>query len=173
MRRSSDVGPDVARARARYEAARTILVGLLVVIILGVLGLLVVVALENRDQGRQIAQLLERQERNDAEEAAEDAARQGLIDDAVGRIAAEQYRALVAHDRRVEALLRRNTVLLDSEVNAPRNQERQVAPIPPPIPPPITAAPAPRPKVGPPTGAAPAPAPAPCETRGKSGKCRK
>lgn len=108
------------------------------------------------------------------QEAEEDAGRQHLIDTAVAQIAAEQYRALVAHDRRTEELLRRNLRLLDREVNAPANQERQPVPM---IPIP---APAPRPVlVGPPTGVAPVPAPkpapepVPCKGRGKSGKCKR
>lgn len=169
MPRAGDSTPDVARARARYETARTLLVGLLVVIVLASLALVIVIGLEIREQGRaaekqsaQIEALLDRQATNDA-------SRQQLIDDAVARIAAEQYRALVAHDNRVTELLRRNTRLIDQEVNGPRNQEQRALP---PIPRPAAAPPsaaAPAPRVGPPTGVQPAP----CQVRGKSGKCRR
>jgi hypothetical protein len=111
-------------------------------------------------------------------QASNDATRQQLIDEAVAQIAAEQYRALVAHDRRTEELLRRNLRLLNQEVNSPANRERVLVPIPLPPAAGTPAAPAPAP-VGPATGAQPepapqpAPAPAPCQQRGKSGKCRK
>lgn len=119
---------------------------------------------EVREQNETIKDLLERQ-------AQADATRQQLIDEAVARIAAEQYRALVAHDRRMEDLIRRNGRLLDREVNGPATQEsRSVVVIPRPAPAPQRTVP----RVGPSTGVAPAPAPKPvCRQRGKSGKCRK
>lgn len=143
-------------------------------------------ATEANQQTLVVRQLLERQVANDAD-------RQRLIDEAVSAIAAEQYRALVAHDRRTEELLRRNGRLLEREVNSPANMENQpvtvipapmlrVAPRPAPAPQ-VAPAPksAPAPRVGPPTGATPTPAPSPkpqpqpspCKPRGKSGKCKR
>lgn len=115
---------------------------------------------ELQEQNATIKDLLERQARNDAD-------RQRLIDQAVADIAAEQYRALVAHDRQTEQALNRALDLLgvlDQDVTAPP-QPAAVIPAP---------APAPAPFVGPrphPT-AAPAPPPA-CEKAGRSGRCKK
>lgn len=128
---------------------------------------------EVRQQNDAIKELLERQNENEAN-------RQQLIDEAVTAIAAEQYRALVAHDRRTEELLRRNSQLLEREVNSPANMENQpitVIPAPQrmavPVPRvgPVVPRTAPAPKPAPQT--APAPHPSPCQPRGKSGKCKR
>lgn len=114
---------------------------------------------ELRAQNTAIQSLLERQ-------AEQDRGRERIVKDAVAAIAAEQRRALVAHDESVKRYLREALGLLDAEVNNPRNRERAVPSalvLPAPLPAP-KAAPAPRP--------APAPVP-PCQTRGKSGKCRR
>lgn len=164
-------------------ATGLILIALMFLTLLKVIGLAEEAKENSREaaeQTRTIKTLVQRQTATDAE-------RQQLIDEAVSRIAAEQYRALVAHDRRVEELIRRNLRLTEQEVNNPRNQESAVRPGPAPIPAP---APVPRPPsrtepapVGPPTGVQPQPAPAPapapqpapqpCEPRGKSGKCKR
>lgn len=160
----------------RPRLALPVLIYLMVALAVGMLALLLARQAETSQQNRAV--LMELQEQNDTIQALlerqtrNDSTRQQLIDDAVARIAAEQYRALVAHDRRAEELLRRNPRLL--EVNAPANQEqRPVVVIPRPAP-----ARATPPPVGPSTGIAPAPhpkpAPAPtCRPRGKSGKCKR
>jgi hypothetical protein len=155
-----------------------VLIYLLVALAVGFLALLLdrqaetsrqnrAVLMELREQNDAIRDLLDRQARNDA-------SRQQLIDAAVAQIAAEQYRALVAHDRRTEELLRRNLRLLDREVNGPANQERQAVTV---IPRPAPAPQAAQAPFGPSTGIAPAPAPRPqpasCRPRGKSGKCKR
>lgn len=121
---------------------------------------------ELREQNETIQSLLERQAANDAD-------RQRLIDDAVSAIAAEQRRALVAHDhsvkeylerllRRTDGLRTRPSVLVIPPLPARAAPAPQVGPaIPRPAP---QLAPAPRP--------APAPPP-PCQPRGKSGKCKR
>lgn len=128
-----------ARAKARYESFRILLAGLLAAFVLASLGLIVVDLIEVRQQGDdavlarealgrqadQIEALLERQERADAN-------RQTLIDSAVARIAASQTEALAAHDVRVQELLRESKLLLDQELNSPRNVERR--PVAPPAP---------------------------------------
>lgn len=115
------------------------------------------VLLELGEQNAQITSLLERQ-------ASNDKSRQQLIDDAVSAIAAEQYRALVAHDRRTEELLRRNTAAV-GRVAAVRQPPLPAIPRPTPNGPAAAAV-----AVGPATGLQPA---APCRTNGRSGKCRK
>lgn len=152
-----------------------LLIGLLVWTMVQVAGIAEDARSSAREAERQsvaIRELVERQAVNDAD-------RQRIIDEAVGRIAAEQYRALVAHDNRIEALLQRTLGLVNQEVNGPRNQEmRAVAPLLPPAlapnSPPVRTA---TPKAGPPTGVAPAPAPAPapppCEKAGRSDRCKK
>lgn len=119
---------------------------------------------ETKAQAEVIKALLARQE-------AQDRTRQKIVNDAVGRIAAEQRRALVAHDNSVKDFLRQALGLLEEEVNEPRNQEGQrprrtfIGPTASGTPTaPRTAAPAPRP--------APAPSPA-CEQAGKSGRCKR
>lgn len=167
----------------RPRLSMPVLIYLIVALAVGMLGLLLARQSEASQQNRAV--LIELQEQNDIirgllERQNEDAAtRQALIDEAVAAIAAEQYRALVAHDRRTEEALNRALGLLDREVNSPANKEQPRVVIPAPQPPPTrapfvgprpprparTAAPAPQP--------APAPRPSPCEQRGKSGKCRK
>lgn len=177
-RRSTDVGPEVARARARYEAAKTLLTALLVAVVLASLGLLILQSLTIRANQKQIQALAADAKRESeitaqllARQTEQDRNRQKLINDAVAQIAAEQRRALVAHDESVKDYLRRALGLLDEEVNSPRNRER-VAP--PALRLPTVTAPkaAPKPKVAPAPRPAPAPTP-PCEKRGKSGKCRR
>lgn len=134
---------------------------------------------EVRQQNETIKDLLQRQNQNDAQ-------RQQLIDDAVAQIAAEQYRALVAHDRRTEDLLRRNGRLLEREVNNPANMENQpvtVIPMPQrmavpaprvgPAVPQTSPAPKPTPQTAPAPQPAPSPKPSACQPRGKSGKCKR
>lgn len=96
----------------RPRLSAPVLIYLLVAIAVGMLALLLqrqagmaqqnrAVLMELREQNDALRVLLERQSSNDA-------TRQQLIDEAVAAIAAEQYRALVAHDRRTEELLRRD-----------------------------------------------------------------
>lgn len=130
------------------------------------------VLMELREQNDTIKGLLERQNENEA-------SRQRLIDEAVAAIAAEQYRALVAHDQSVKDYLEKALGLLDREVNSPANKEQPRLIIPPPM---RTSSPAPQvgprvprpaPAVAPQPQPAPAPKPSPCEQRGKSGKCKR
>lgn len=160
---------------AKYNRRLLWLAGVTAAVLIGLLLFTLVqvanVAEEAKNQTIAVRQILESEKRGEAN-------RQRLINEAVAKIAAEQYRALVAHDRRTEQILRRNSRLLDQEVNAPSNQEDQavaVIPVPRSQPAPPTAS-APRTApVGPSTGVGPAPqpAPAPCVQRGKSGKCKK
>lgn len=179
--RATDLSPEVARARKQYEGVKTILAVLTVLALLGMMAVVTWSTLEARDTARDVRALLRVEQEQNAN-------RQAVIDRAVAQIAAEQYRALVAHDQRTEALLKRINRGVQSELNDPTNREDIAPDMPlpaaPQAPPQVapTPAPAPRPApapVGPPTGVQPAPAPAPapsptpCEMRGKSGKCRK
>lgn len=185
QRRASDPTPEMARARARYETFKTMLVGLLVGVVLASLALLVAQSVTIRNNQKQLAQLAEE---NKAEAAVvadllarqteADRTRQQVINQAVAQIAAEQRRALVAHDESVKDYLRRALGLLDEEVNSPMNRERVIPPalrLPAPAPAPKPGAVAP-PKAAPKAAPAPRPAPAPtppCEKRGNSRKCRR
>lgn len=142
-----------------------------------------------KQQAEQVADLLARQKRADSE-------RSKVIDAAIVEINRGQLDALADHDIRTKEAIARALGLLEQEVNAPANMERRApsAPAPPaaasapaPFPAPPAAAPrrepAPAPRPAPPPApprVAPAPAPVapapvqppPCETRGKSKKCR-
>lgn len=171
--RATDLSPEVARARARYEDVKTLFAGLTLLVVFVMMAVVVWSTLETRRLAEESRDTAAKVEALLATEQADDAARQARINAAVKAIAAEQYRALVAHDARTEALLKTINRGVDWELNAPANQENAQA-VPAPLP---TTAPAP-PPVGPPTGVQPAPAPVPapaptCEPRGKSGKCRK
>lgn len=180
-RRSTDNLPDLAQARARYEATRTVLFALLVAVALGFLAMLLLLGYDLRKQQDQLAQLAEENKR-EAQVVAEllarqqesDRNRQRIINEAVAAIAAEQRRALVAHDHSVKDYLEKALGLLDREVNSPSNKERPAMVLP--LPPGPFVGPRAVPTVQPqpqPT-AAPAPKPPPpCEKRGNSGKCRK
>lgn len=116
-------------------------------------------AQESAEQTRVSRELLERMRRDDEN-------RQRIIDEAVEEIAAEQYRALVAHDHSIRAFLEEALALLDQEVNSPSNKEQsRVAPLPP-----WPAEPFVGPRAAP---AQPAPAASPCDIAGRSGKCKK
>lgn len=120
-------------------------------------------AQEAERQTGAIRELVESQTRNDA-------TRQRLIDQAVSDIAAEQRRALVAHDHSVREYMRRALSLLDREVNGAANQERPRAPLPQLILPPQQTR---QPLVGPTAQPAPRPAPSPCRQAGNSGRCKR
>lgn len=174
------------RAKARYEALRTALGALIVLVVLGSLVMLLLIGGDLRDQNATIRELAE-QNRSDSLLVADlldrqrqnDLNRQLVIDSAVAAISLEQREALAEHDRSVKDFLTRTLNLVEQEVNAPASQEN--APIVVPAPPPPLFAPAPRPlppalarklPIPPPPPTPAAPAPPPCDPIGKSGKCR-
>lgn len=171
-----------AKVNARARVALVLLGGFLTLVVLAALALIVWQGSIIRDNQDRIAALVEAQAAQARDVKAvlaatteNDRRRAAAVREIVASVAEDQRRALVAHDRRTEALLRRNETLLEREVFAPSNQERQVAPVPPlrlpasVVGPPTGAAPAPAPAPAP----QPAPAPAPCRQSGKSGKCKK
>ena len=156
---------DIARARARYEMSRTVLVALLVVIMLTSLALVSWQGMTIRDSQRQIEQLVQENHDQTQRQNASEQARREELDAAVAVLTAEQRRALVAHDHSVREYLGEALRLLDREVNAPANQER-IAPL---VLPPTQPR---QPLVGPTVKPAPKSAP-PCEKAGRSGRCKK
>ena len=172
----------LARVRRRYEGWRIVLLALLTVTFLTAVVLLFIQnqnVLENQvqiqrlltaqdEEAKHIANLLRSQKEADSRQ-------QARLDKAITAIQQEQYRALVAHDRRTETAIRTNLALLQEELYGSRNIERPTEPAAAPIPTPGTAS-AP---VGPPTGLQPTPTPAPapspaapCRQRGNSGRCK-
>lgn len=122
----------LARARQRFEVLRLLLGVLLVLVVLASLVLVIFLGLDIRNQGDRLEQLAKDNQRQAAQvglllERQEAAA---LLNSqqrtaAVKAIAAEQRRQLVAHDERVEVLLRRTLGLVNAEVNNPANRERR------------------------------------------------
>lgn len=120
-------------------------------------------AVQAAEQTAVVREVLDRQD-------AEDSQRERIVAEAVAQIAAQQDEALAFHDASVKQYLEDALRLLDVEVNLPANKERRAPILPPSLarPTPRTAAPAPAPRPAP----QPAPAP-PCETAGKSDRCKR
>jgi Tfp pilus assembly major pilin PilA len=148
------------KAKGRYEVLRTLLMASLVVVVLLALLFSIyqnsVVRSGQKDSQALIAAVTEEAKKS----AARDLDREADFDRAVEQIAAEQYRAMVAHDGRMRLTLKDAMALLNAEVNAPANREQR----------PHSISPFPARQ---PTTVAPRPAPAPtCQARGNSGKCK-
>lgn len=171
------------RVDARARAALVLLGGFLALVVLVALGLIAWQGSRLRENQEQIKALVREQQAQAqvvqevlARQTANDRSRQALINRAIAAITAEQRRALVAHDRRTEALLLKTLRLTEQEVFGAGNQEARMGPLarldPRPVPAPAPAtrtAPVPRTA---PAQPAPRPAPVPCKPQGKSGKCK-
>ena len=128
---ATDRRKSVSDARLRAQASLTLLAGTLVLVILIALGLIVWQGIAIRDGQATIRTLVDAQAVSakdvqailDAQVIA-DSTRQNEIDTAVARIAADQKKALAAHDAAVKDYLQRALGLLDVEVNATANKER-------------------------------------------------
>lgn len=155
--RAGDDTPKVARARLRYQQAKMLLSVLTALVLLLALVVLLWQGVTIRDNQRRLEQLI-RAQTEQAEDVATlleqqksiDARQEQRLADGIAKIAAEQRRALVVHDRNTLAALRSNGNLVRQELYGPANQENR--------PPAVIIRP-------------PAPRPAPsCQVRGK--RCR-